>query len=106
MKTDERLYTVGYIRTFSDKFHLENDNNLLLNTIKVYGLINNNPIKNLNYTIDVKNDEKIIIPLVPLGEKYDNYYISGQKIIDYKEFSKRNNFPKPKRIILELERVD
>lgn len=74
--------TVHYTASFEEKFIIEDDMNLLLNNISIYGCVIDNSLgkiisKKVNFDIRVINDKKVIYPL----DDYKSYFLNGERLV-------------------------
>lgn len=73
---------ISWMASFEEKFIIEDDINLLLNRISIYGCVNDNSLgkivsKKVNFDIRVINDKKVIYPLAD----YEYYFLNGERLV-------------------------
>lgn len=78
MSNIEKNYiSTSYTQVFSEKFVINEDINLLLNSISVYGLVDNFLGEKVDFEIKVINGKKIIYPW---DNNYDTYVLFCEKM--------------------------
>lgn len=79
-KRENKLATVQYTARLTDKFTIGNDLILLLNSISVYGVIEDYIDLNakVDFEIKVINGKKIIYPL---DVNYDSYVLFCERLV-------------------------
>lgn len=79
-RKDNELVTVHYTANFTDKFVIDDNLNLLLNSISLYETIGNCVASNskVDFEIKVINGKKVIYPL---NVDYDSYVLFCDRLV-------------------------
>lgn len=80
-KKENALTTYKYIAHFTDNFIISDDLNLLINTMSVYGIVDNcvRSDTKVDFTIEVIGDKKVIFPQ---DIEYDSYALFCERLVE------------------------
>ena len=86
MKTTNDLEIVQYTKVFNTiTYELENNIKLLLNSIHIYILRDNEIVREVDFTISIhSNGDKCISPICDLAT-CDSFLLAAKRVVEYKK---------------------